>query len=98
MRDREPEPEAFPGIGDPIERLEDPRVVLRRDALTGVHDVDLDGVADLSRFQSDVAARMPGGVVEERGERLVEQFALRQSCEPGRARDGAPSPLVADSL
>lgn len=91
MRDRQPEPEALAGIGDAIERLEDPRMVLRRDALACVHDRDLDGFANVPGVQPDLALRMRDRVVDERGERLLKELGLRTSREGARAGDGDSS-------
>jgi hypothetical protein len=91
MRDRQPQSEALAGIGDAIERLEDPRMVLRRNALARVHDRDLDGFANVTGVQPDLALRMRDCVVNERGERLVKQLGLRTSREGARARDRDPS-------
>lgn len=91
MRNCEPESEALARIADAIERLEDPRTVLRRDALTCVHDRDLDGLAGVPGVQPDLALRMRDCVVDECRDRLQKELGLRTSGEGARASDRDPS-------
>jgi hypothetical protein len=66
-------------------------MVLRRDAVARVHDLDLDGFADFPGVQPDLSVRVRDRVVDERGESLLKQLGLSKSRKRARARDGDPS-------